>query len=159
MFQPHTNEQFKANVPNFKTSEFAEDPIKQSDPTSLIKLQKFRIALGSSISPSLAPGALARFDKESGSKHTVNIDKGILSTAFDLFFDANPEYVLFKLFTESEFNGIGIYFDTKNNKGIKQVMFHVDSREKRTTQSRINGIYSYVTPDNNTLKTIFKMLI
>lgn len=159
-FKTHTQEQFDFVISNFKTREFPEDPIKYSDPHALVCLQDLRIDIGSSISPSLASGGLARFDGSKNSCHYVDIerDEPKYSTAFDLFFKADPAYVLFTLLHNNSFRGIGVYFDTRNNKGKKQVMFHVDTRIKRATQCRIDGKYFYVRPNNNTLKKIFKLL-
>ena len=156
----HTAEQFKAVVSKFKPSEFAEDPIKYADPHALVCLMDLRLTINSSISPSLASGALARFDGSKTSRHYVDLTlkEPKYSTAFDLFFKADPRFVFYTLLCESAFRGIGVYFDTRNNKGVDQIMFHVDIRKDRATWCRIDGKYYYVRPNNSTLKKIYTLL-
>lgn len=158
-YKPHTIEQFTNVIPKFSTSEFSEDPIKFSDPHSLICLQDFRTQINSRIYPSKATGGLARFDGSKTSRHYVNLAENKLSTAFDLFFEADPQYIFYKLLCDSAFRGIGVYFDTKDNHGKPSVMFHVDTRDERVTQCRINKKYYYVNShDNTTLKLIYENL-
>lgn len=159
-YQTHTEKWFNYVIPNFRIHEFAENPVKYSDPHALICLQDLRIDVASSIYPSLANGAVARFDGSKTSRHYVDTTLSIpkYSTAFDLFFKADPAWVFHKILINPSFRGIGVYFDTRNNKGKDQIMFHVDTRIKETTWCRIDGEYFYVKPYNNTLKKMFTLL-
>ena len=103
------------------------------------------------IYPSKADGALARFG--SMHKNSRHYAEDRLSDALDLFVDKrkSPLEVLITFLSVHKFGGIGVYFDTKNNRGEKHIMFHVDMRPvgmnhvRRSTLIwyRENGNYFY----------------
>lgn len=132
---------------DFKKTEFPEDPEKYAHVSLLQSTQNYRTILGEKFYISLANGALARFDGRMTSMHRIlfDVDGKIykLSKAIDGF----PDCDIFKAWTIAigcgEFNGIGVYFDTKNNHGNLQPMLHLDKRINPLIWYRDKGVYSY----------------
>jgi hypothetical protein len=115
----------------FKEEEFDCD-LSLLNPEILYTVDGMRKRLGAGISPSKAEGAIVRFGGSETSQHYVGEVGGKIvrrSSAMDLFPNCKPiEFLVLSLCTPG-INGIGVYFDTKNNMGVKQVMFHVDIRQ------------------------------
>lgn len=156
LITPHTDEWMKTYIWNFTIDEFSENPLIYSDPDTFSALQEFRSAINVSITPSKATGAVARFDKVT-TQHYYNKESNRYSKAFDIFVNTEPAYVLYKLLTVSQFTGIGVYFDVKNNLGVPQVMFHVDTRMTKLLWYRENNKYYYAN-DITICKELFKKI-
>jgi hypothetical protein len=113
------------NMPNFKASEFSEDPEENAHPHLLERLQKYRTILGKPVIPSQTPGALARFDDDSaGSMHYAVCR---YSKAIDVFPDCDIFEAFIVAVRSGLFYGIGVYFDTHIN-GEYKPMLHLDLR-------------------------------
>jgi len=130
-------------MPNFSKDEFSEDPDLYAHPEMLFNLQVQRTKWGHPFVLSKAQGALARFDdKAVGSQHYA---MNRYSTAIDGF----PQMNIFKAWSmalnSGLWGGIGVYFDTKNNRGVEQPMLHLDTRERfePTLWYRDKGKYVY----------------
>lgn len=108
---------------DFSEGEFPEDVKKYAAIALIRKLQAQRNILDAPIRPSLAKGALAR---RGGSKTSKHYATGRLSTAVDWFSDLEPFETWNHVLASGLWDGMGIYFDTKNNDGGRQVMFHTD---------------------------------
>lgn len=131
------------DMPKFTPYEFSENPDLYAHPDLLIGLQTYRNILGSIIYPSPVQGALARFNENHNSMHSVykSGNEG-LSKAIDVFCNTS----IFKAWTvalnSNLWGGIGVYFDTKYN-GMVWPMLHLDKRNVPLVWFRSEGIYYY----------------
>lgn len=125
-------------IKNFIKEEFPEDPLF-ADPKLLIALDYLRDFIGYPIMPSPVSGALARFN---GSKTSRHYAQGRLSTACDIFINADSFESYSKILQSGLFKGIGCYFDTKYG-GKPHTMFHLDLRPKPLIWYRNLGSYTY----------------
>ena len=139
---------------NFNPEEFSER-LQYASPLLLEKLDLFRDYIRKVINPSKAKGALARFEGSATSQHYA---VGRLSTAVDVFVDAPPAWVFYKAL-EFGWNGVGVYFDTHNNEGKKQIMFHFDTRVVNTSWYRNENKYHWVTHNPEELDKLFRGLV
>lgn len=155
-------------MPNFEEHEFSEDPALYANITLLKNLQLYRDSLGKKIFPSQASGALARFDGRKKSMHFVRkqINRETLidedypaknSKAIDIF----CECLIFEAWTialsSGLFNGVGVYFDTKNNYGRPQPMLHLDLRPLPLIWFRDNGKYFYPHKNYDFFRNLMKL--
>lgn len=113
-----------SKIPNFKRSEFREDPNKYAKPQLVYKLQDLRNYLGNRIHPSPVEGSLARF---SGSEDSRHYAVGRKSDAIDIFVEGYPLHNWVLLLESRLFTGLGLYLDTEYNDN-DWVMFHGDLR-------------------------------
>jgi len=128
----------KIDMPNFSKKEFSEDPDEHAHPTLLKNLQGFRIILGSSIYPSKAPGALARFgDKDSYSDHYA-MNK--YSQGIDVFCNCSIFKAWNMALNCNLWDSVGVYFDTKLN-GEFWPMLHLGIRDMPAMWMRLNKKY------------------
>ena len=132
-------------MPNFKFTEFSEDPDEHAHPYLLEAIQRYRTLLGKPFHPSPAPGALARFELDD--IYSEHYALGQMSKALDVF----PDCDIFKAFMiairSGLFNGAGVYFDT-HYKGAYKPMLHLDLRFDKLMWFRSGGVYTYDTdPD------------
>ena len=128
-------------IKKFTPEEFSEDPTIYSKPQTIYDLDTLRFLLGYSINPSKAKGAVARFSGDTLTRHYAF---GRKSDALDIFCNCTPSYTFNIILVSRLFNGIGVYFDTNNNQGEIQVMFHIDQRPLK-----INGLPTIWYRDNN----------
>lgn len=142
-------------IKSFKESEFREDPHKYADPMLMLKLQRQRDLLGCEIWPSDAKGTLARLEHmtmcvsdyrfefvKEPSMHNVFLDKK--STAVDVFCNCDPFRAFVIIARSGLWPGVGVYFDTRDNKGLPRVMFHLDfGRKEPLMWIRKVGKYMY----------------
>lgn len=110
---------------HFKHDEFPE-PWSDANPILLTMLDDFRDDINKAIFPSLAPGALCRYSADDmGSQHYA---VGRQSTAVDVFIPgATPAWIITRALLFG-FDGVGVYFDTHNNRGDPETMYHFDIR-------------------------------
>lgn len=130
---------------HFRHSDFPE-PWADAHPLILEKLDDFRDDIGKPIIPSKAHGALCRYDAEKmGSPHYA---VGRRSTAVDVFIpDVEPAWVFLRAMLFG-FGAVGVYFDTHNNSGNPETMYHLDVRDlvdgrNRTCWYREHKKYNY----------------
>ena len=136
---------------------FPENPDIHADEKLIKNLDKFRSILGRSISPSPVPGALARFDGSSTSRHYA---VGRKSDAIDIFCNADASMTFIKAISCGLWGGVGVYLDTQYN-GKQHVMFHLDCRPVKDLPLiwfRENGKYTYLA-DSRKYKIIMGKLI
>lgn len=146
-------------IHNFKESEFREWAALMN-PGLQVRLDILRHRIGKAVIVSGNPYALGRYAADSASEHNVDYWGSVL--AADCF--VNGVYTR----EESEgvvheavnlgFTGIGVYADTRNNKGEWQVMFHLGVRPTRNmgdpaTWGRVNGTYVSLDEALNNLPT------
>jgi|GEM_PF-2560627 len=151
-------------APDFKPSEFAENPDKFADPQLIYGLQDYRNLLGRKVFPSPVPGALARSDKDS--QHFYNLESGIRSRAGDVFVEGCPAEAWQIAVTSQLWGGVGLYLDTKY-KGKKWPMLHLDLRSLGENHSKEmvllwirtkKGKYRYPQHEKGGMKYLFKTL-
>lgn len=118
---------------NFTRNEFGEDyGLMSHRLLTLLDLWRYRI--GCPVNISSAMGALARHSGQNNqSEH--NVDYWGHCLAADVF--ASDVWTRYEtdraveLAVECGFTGIGVYADTNNNQGVRQVMFHLGVRPTR----------------------------
>lgn len=115
------------SIKYFNSSEFNSVEVDCIDPIAVKKYDAARYYTGVPWYPSMADGSVARFEGNKTSRHYAI---GRYSDALDFFIDdyTDPRWFIFKLTSLGLFGGIGIYFDTKDNNGIDNLMYHVDCR-------------------------------
>lgn len=123
----------------FKPHEFPEGELELAHPALLYDLRQLRDLYKSPIEPSRVKGALARTDGSETSRHYA-VDR--LSDAVDIFPMGDP--LRCWQLAVTIFNGVGIYYDTKDNHGKDRVMLHVDRRPNVVWWCRIAGQYHTV---------------
>ena len=116
-------------------------------------LDDFRDDISKAIIPSLADGALCRYTEEA--KKSAHYAVGRQSTAVDVFIpNAKPSWIFARAMLFG-FGGVGVYFDTHNNHGNPETMYHFDIRHlvdnrKRTCWYRENKKYYWIRNAENT---------
>ena len=151
-------------APDFKPSEFSENPDKFADPRLIYNLQDYRNLLGKKVYPSPVPGALARSDKVS--QHYYNLEADIKSRAGDVFVEGCTAEAWQIAVTSQLWGGVGLYLNTlfKNQKWL---MLHLDLRalgknhSKKTVLLWIRdkkGQYRYPQYEKGGMKYLFKTL-
>lgn len=134
------------NMPNFTHDEIPPGTAQFMDKHILENIQEYRNLLGCPFSISQADGALIRFDGSKTSEHHVVSNQGVpvkLSRAIDGFPNCNIFEAWTKALSSNLFGGIGVYFDTKNNKGMFQPMLHLDLRASSLMWYRDDDEYFY----------------
>ena len=151
-------------APDFKPSEFSENPDKFATPQFIYSLQDYRNLLGRKVYPSPVPGALARSDKNS--QHYYNLEADIKSKAGDVFVEGCPAEAWQIALSCQLWGGIGLYLDTQF-KGEKWPMLHLDLRALGDNHSKEmillwvrnkKGKYYYPQYEQNGMKYLFKIL-
>ena len=134
---------------HFQDVEFREWADDMS-PRLVTLLDVLRFKCGSPIEPSLNAGALGRrLGAGSQSAHNVDVWGQVLAVDFFVsgVFGREQAEEIVNLMRGLGFTGIGVYTDTRNNRGVEQVMFHGDVRPTAAmgnpaTWGRVNGNYT-----------------
>jgi hypothetical protein len=136
--------------------EWAED----MSPRLVTMLDVLRFRLGSVISISASEYALGR-NLGVGKMSAHNVDEWGEVLAVDCFVSGvysryQSEAVVHEAISIG-FTGIGVYSDTRNNKGQNQVMFHLDARPNESmgspaTWGRVSGKYTSLIAAVQSLK-------
>ncbi len=127
---------------------FSDDEWRGWDVSPRLKvlLDVLRFQLGAAIQISGSSQALGRRTGKSQSEHNVELWGQVL--AADVFIDGihtcQEADMVVTLATRLGFTGIGVYSDTTNNQGQRQVMFHLGVRPTRkmgdpATWGRVHG--------------------
>lgn len=151
------------DMPNFTHKEIPRSKAQYMSKGVLYNLQSYRDMLGHSFSVSIDPGALVRFTGRKTSEHYVriNLETGRpdkLSRAIDGFPNCDIFEAWSMVLSSNLFNGIGVYFDTKNNQGEPQCMLHLDLRSRPLIWYRNNGVYHYPHKDKSFFNDLMVLL-
>ena len=144
---------------HFSQEEF-RDWAEDMSPRLITMLDVLRFRLGGPIAISGSEYALGR-NLGRGAMSAHNIDEWGEVLAVDCFIRgvynrAQAEAVVYEA-KAIGFTGIGVYSDTRNNKGQKQVMFHLDVRPNESmgspaTWGRVNGKFTSLIAAVQSLK-------
>lgn len=136
---------------HFKEGEF-RGWYNDMSPRFLVLLDVLRHMLGSAIHFSAHPDAIGRrAGADNSSAHNIDCWGKVYGS--DIFVDhvfLRPQAMsVVDTAKKIGFTGIGVYSDTKNNEGKKQVMFHLDARPDRpmsrpATWGRVRGEYTSI---------------
>ncbi len=150
------------SMENFTPDEYRPDELKYLSKSILYATQRYRTELKAQVSPSKAKGAQARFKGRKTSEHFVsgNVKTDAIwkySTATDLF----PNTHIFKAWTvavNAPYIGrVGVYFDTKDNKGKPHPMIHLGLKEDSLMWFRVCGNKYMYSTEKGFFDELFKL--
>lgn len=139
------------NARHFTTGEF-RDWSDDMSPRLVTMMDVLRFMCGHRIDISAHPDALGReLGWDSQSAHNIDVWGEVLAADFfvsGVHYREQAEGIV-DLMRKIGFTGIGVYTDTRNNRGAEQVMFHGDVRPTAdmgapATWGRVKGEYCSV---------------